>query len=133
VLAYADRLTMAPIYQSGAFIQQCFAVHPLCLNVKRFEGGERLLFGCTSCHLTHRIGLESVVARLSAVPTESGEPPPAGSGRPAAALLADCAAQHAQALSVRLLNVMEDLVGLRCSECRRVYELHVHIFETHQR
>jgi hypothetical protein len=70
---------------------------------------------------------------MSAVPTESGEPLPEGSGRTAAALLADCTTQHAPALSVRLLDVMKDLVGLRCSECRRVYELHVHTFETHQR
>ncbi|MGE3153876.1 MAG: hypothetical protein AB7G48_02915 [Nitrospiraceae bacterium] len=124
---------MAPIYQSGAFIQQCFAVHPLCLTVKRLEHGERLLLGCTSCHLTHRIGLRTVVARLSAVPTESGEAPPVGSERTAAAALADCAAQHAPALSVRRLETVEDLMGLRCSECRRVYELHVQTFETHQR
>jgi hypothetical protein len=28
---------MAEIIRSGAFLQQCWSVHPLCLTVKRVE------------------------------------------------------------------------------------------------
>ena len=92
---------------------------------------ERLRYLCISCTNLD----EFFEIRVAAVrhQLEYGGPPAADGLAPAAALLADCAAQHAPALSVRLLDVMEDLVGLRCSECRRVYELHVHTFETHQR
>lgn len=124
---------MARVFHSGAFVQQCFAVHPLCLNVKRYDASERLVLSCTSCNMSHRLTVREVASRIMAVPSESGTPLGSAPLVAPAEQLAACAAQHAPALSVRAVDVVEELVGLRCAECRRVYELSVPTIETHQR
>lgn len=124
---------MGQIFQSGAFVQQCFAVHPLCLNVKRIEGTERLILSCTNCKLAHRLTLQDIAARGPAMPSESGTPvqPPA----PAvpSAHLAACVANHAPALSVRALDVVRETISLRCADCRWFYECSIPTVETHQK
>ncbi len=124
---------MGQIFYSGAFVQQCFAVHPLCLNVKRFEQPERLVLSCTSCKLSHRVTVRDLAARVPAVPTESGTPLPPSQPVSPAEQLASCMARHAPALSVRVLDVVEEQMGLRCAECRRIYDFVVPTVETHQR
>ncbi|GKS57116.1 hypothetical protein YTPLAS18_06430 [Nitrospira sp.] len=124
---------MAQIFHSGAFVQQCFAVHPLCLSVKRYEGSDRMVLTCTSCNMSHRLTVGEVLARLMVVPSESGVPLTPESSVSPAEQLAHCAAEHAPALSVRAVDVVEELIGLRCGECRRVYELTIPAIETHQR
>ncbi len=124
---------MAQIFHSGAFVQQCFAVHPLCLAVKRYEGGERMVLSCTSCNMLHRLTIGEVASRVMVVPSESGVPLVSEAPISAAQQLAACATDHGPALSVRVVDVAEDVVGLRCAECRRVYELSVPAIETHQR
>jgi hypothetical protein len=47
--------------------------------------------------------------------------------------LASCLNAHAAALSLREMDVFEDLVMLRCAECRRQYTVTVVAFETHQK
>ncbi len=71
--------------------------------------------------------------RVAAVPTESGMPLAAPSGQGPADQLRACAEQHGTALSVRAVDVVEEMIGLRCAECRRIYQLHVPAIETHQR
>ena len=51
----------------------------------------------------------------------------------AGALLASCLQTHAAALSLREMDVFEDLVVVRCAECRRHYAVTVAAFETHQK
>ena len=57
---------MAQRFQSGAFVQQCFAVHPLCLSLKRLDEQGRLIIACTSCRMMHQMVSGQVVARVAA-------------------------------------------------------------------
>jgi hypothetical protein len=58
---------MGQVFKSGAFIQQCFAVHPLCLNLKSLHLPSGLVLRCTSCNMLHRLTLRALVLRVSAV------------------------------------------------------------------
>lgn len=105
---------MAPVFKSGAFIQQCFASHRLCLILKQLSGPDTVLLTCSSCNLQHRLTLRGVSgSRLEN--------------------LAQCAAVHSTALGVREMDVLQEFVRIRCGECRLVYDLEVAEFETHQR
>ena len=125
---------MGQVFRSGAFLQQCWSVHPLCLAVKRIADGNQLILACTSCRFAHYLTLDSVDVRASAASegtdTSSGK---ATVSPDAQAELVGCLDAHAAALSLREMDVFEDLALLRCAECRRHYELHVTSFETHQK
>lgn len=116
---------MAEVYKSGAFLQQCLAVHPLCVRLKKWDG-EMLVLGCSSCKMVHRLTVAALVARESdAAPAPSG-------GRSATDLLNGCAQSHGADVSVRQVDSFRDLVVLRCAECRRHYDAAVASFETHR-
>jgi hypothetical protein len=124
---------MAQVFRSGAFLQQCWSVHPLCVAVKRIANDRTLILSCSSCRSVHHLALASVVVRASAVPVESGD-----AGEPTGSLkgqsqLTGCLETHAAALSIRDMDVFEDLALIRCAECRRHYALTVASFETHQK
>lgn len=123
---------MGQRYQSGAFVQQCFAVHPLCLSLKRIDDEGRLVVGCTSCRMVHHMLPEQVVARVAAVPL-GGEMTSARATPTARELLEACLRAHAVAVTIRELDVIRDSVGLRCAECRRMFDLQVSVFESHQK
>ena len=123
---------MAQVYKSGAFIQQCFAVHPLCLNLKSLHLPNGVVLKCTSCNMLHRLTLRALVLRVSAVHA-ADDTAAAGTDRPAAAHLEKCAAEHLGALSVRALDVVREEAGLRCGECRKMFDLDIVSVETHQR
>ena len=125
---------MAQVFKSGAFIQQCFAVHPLCLNLKSLHLPGSVIIRCTSCNMLHRLTLRAVVLRVSAVrAVEDAAETGAGEVRPAAAHLEACAAEHPAALSVRAMDVVREEAGLRCGECRKMYDLEIVAVETHKR
>ena len=46
------------------------------------------------------------------------------------ALLKACVSTHPPSLTLREMDVFQDLVLLRCADCRRQYELTVSAFET---
>ncbi len=121
---------MSPTFNSGAFVQQCFASHCLCLSVKKLALPEKILLSCTSCNMLHRLTIRlltsSTPVLLSLVGQTQGE-------KEAAGHLMQCFATHQTALGVREVDVVRDAVGLRCAECRRTYDLDVAAFETHQR
>jgi hypothetical protein len=119
-------------FQSGAFVQQCFAVHPLCLSLKRMDAEGRLLVSCTSCRMMHLMVTEHIVARVAAVPL-GGEMISAKAIPTAKELLATCLEAHPVAVTIRELDVIRDNVGLRCGECRRMFDLQVSTFESHQK
>jgi hypothetical protein len=123
---------MAQVFKSGAFIQQCFAVHPLCLNLKSLHLPGGVTIRCTSCNMLHRLTLRAVVLRVSAVHAVE-DAAEAREDRPAAAHLEVCAAEHPAALSVRAMDVVREEAGLRCGECRKMYDLEIVAVETHQR
>ncbi len=119
---------MTEIIRSGAFLQQCWAVHPLCLQIKRMANDRTLILACTSCKSAHHVALGLVASKEATGLSGDGGPIQEGE-----ALLNACVARHHSALTLRNMNVFDDLVLLRCAECRRHYEVTVASFETHQR
>ena len=121
---------MSPIFKSGAFIQQCFSVHPLCLAFHTYAQPETVVFTCTSCRLTHRI---SVRAMRTRVPVALAHDDVSGSQERALDHFLRCTSAHPAAVVVREMDAVRDVMGLRCAECRRLYDIEVAAFETHQR
>jgi hypothetical protein len=122
---------MSPTFKGGAFIQQCFAVHQLSLSLKKMAPPDRILLACTACNLLHRLTVRAVVLRRPVVAEAAGGE--AGGAKDAAEQLARCAESHPAALGVRAMDVVEEAAGLRCAECRRLYDLDVAAFETEQK
>ena len=125
---------MGQVFRSGAFLQQCWSVHPLCVGVKRITAENQLALACTSCRFAHYVTMGSVVLGPSAVLDKAAQSTDTG-GTPSDAqtLLASCLEAHPTALSLREMDVFEDLAVIRCAECRRHYALTVTAFETHQK
>lgn len=123
---------MAQIVRSGAFLQQCWSVHPLCVLVKRIGENRRLVLSCSSCKSAHYLSIGMVVPHDSASQQEAvgREGDRAASGD---LLLDACVAAHRTSISLREMDVFQDLVRLRCADCRRHYTLHVSAFETHHK
>jgi hypothetical protein len=125
---------MAEIIRSGAFLQQCWSVHPLCVAVKRMTEHRTLILTCSSCRFIHHLALTSIVAKASVAPSQ-----PDGLSRnrmreeEGLTQLAGCLETHAPALSLREMDVFEDRALIRCADCRRHYDLTVSAFETHQK
>ncbi len=122
---------MAEIIRSGAFLQQCWSVHPLCLTVKRVEPDRIVVLTCSSCRMVHRVTACAIARKASAMEpstSESDFAQPDGLGA-----LKTCLGAHASALSVREMDVFQDAVWVRCAECRAQFDLTVSQFETHQK
>lgn len=95
-------------------------------------GDRSLVLSCSSCKSTHHLTLGNVVSRISSVHgTDGGGQTLTGVSD--AELLKACATTHQSAVTLRDMDVFQDLVLLRCSDCRRQYELTVAAFETHQK
>ena len=125
---------MGQVFRSGAFLQQCWSVHPLCVTVRRITAENQLALACTSCRFAHYVTMGSVVLVPSAA-SDDAAPPVTAPGAPSDAqpLLASCLEAHASALSIRKMDVFDDLAVIRCAECRRHYALSVTAFETLQK
>ena len=123
---------MAQRFESGAFVQQCFAVHPLCLSLKRIDGDGWLVVACTSCRMMHLMTALQVKGRVAAVPV-GGEVESPKAVPTAREMLEDCLRAHPVSVTIRELDVIRDQVGLRCGECRRVFDMQVSAFESHQK
>ena len=125
---------MAEIIRSGAFLQQCWSVHPLCVAVKRIAENRTLILNCSSCRFVHHLTFSAIMAKTSVRLSEPGD---LSTGRQHAGeeltQLAGCLEAHAPALSLREMDVFEDRALIRCADCRRHYVLTVSAFETHQR
>jgi hypothetical protein len=122
---------MAEIIRSGAFLQQCWSVHPLCLTVKRVEPERIVVLTCSSCRMVHRAVTDRITRQASAA---DSAPPDSGPAQPDGLVgLQACLGAHAPALSVREMDVFQDALWLRCAECRAHYDMTVSQFETHQK
>ncbi len=115
---------MADISHSGAFLQQCFAVHPLCLTLRRLDPENRLVVPCRSCKLVHYIAVSDIVSPPSEHVASADRATPR-------ARLLHCLERHPLSVTIRAMDVMEDALGLRCGECRYLMDLTVAAFETH--
>jgi hypothetical protein len=123
---------MTHVIRSGAFLQQCWSVHPLCLAVKRMGEDRIMVLTCSSCRSAHHLAINQIVPKDSA----SQEPTTAGAtGEEVSAetLLSACLMTHRASLTLREMDVFQDVVLIRCADCRRHYGLHVSAFETHHK
>jgi hypothetical protein len=109
-------------YKSGAFIQQCFASHPLSLTFKTVTTGV-LVLQCIACRLRHQIAIENLTARTAG----SSESQPAKTSQQQ---LARCVGEHATAVRVSNMNVAVDALELRCRDCRTTFAIEALGFET---
>ena len=122
---------MAETIRGGAFLQQCWSVHPLCLTVKRVEPERVVVLTCSSCRMVHRVTTGEITRQASAAGSALSESGPAGQDGLAA--LKTCIGTHMSALSVREMDVFQDALWVRCAECRAQYDLTVSQFETQQK
>ncbi|HSA85529.1 MAG TPA: hypothetical protein VLE46_05075 [Nitrospira sp.] len=123
---------MMQIIRSGAFLQQCWSVHPLCVTVKRMTDENTVVLSCSSCKSSHHLTIASVVSKApSAQPVASQDAP--RDERSGEEFLKACVSVHQASLTLREMDVFQDLVLLRCADCRRLYELTIGSFETRHR
>ena len=122
---------MAEAIRGGAFLQQCWSVHPLCLTVKRVEPERVVVLTCSSCRMVHRVTTGAIARQASAAESALSESGPAEQDGLAA--LKTCIGTHMSALSVREMDVFQDALWVRCAECRAQYDLTVSQFETQQK
>ena len=126
------RLIMTQVIRSGAFLQQCWSVHPLCVIIKRMTDEQIVVLSCSSCKSVHLLTTTTIASSGPSVLGASGgqnvrdEPP-------GEEYLKACVSSHPSALSLREMDVFQDLVRLRCADCRRLYDLAVTTFETRQK
>ncbi|MDX1410548.1 MAG: hypothetical protein R3351_00175 [Nitrospirales bacterium] len=112
-----------PIFNTGAFLQQCFAVHPLSLSFKMVTLPDKVGILCANCNMRHRLTVAMSQGSQQEEPlAEEGAVPQ----------LKLCAKTHSEDLRVSGVNVESDSVQLRCRECNRTYQFHVSLFETYQ-
>ncbi len=111
------------VYQSGAFLQQCFSVHPLSLEVKVVTPPDLIGILCLNCRMRHRLrpgrssGTEDSLRDTEPHQVEA---------------LYGCSAQHIHELRVASVDVVQECVEIRCRPCRKTFHLKVRLFETHQ-
>jgi hypothetical protein len=122
---------MAETIRGGAFLQQCWSVHPLCLTVKRVEPERIVVLTCSSCRMVHRVTTDAITRQASVAESALSEAGPAEQDGLAA--LKTCMGTHMSALSVREMDVFQDALWVRCAECRAQYDLTVSQFETQQK
>ena len=120
---------MAQVIRSGAFLQQCWSVHPLCVTVRRMTDERAVVLSCSSCKSVHYLTVAAVSSKeaLTQRRAEENELKDEQHGQ---ALLKTCVSTHSPYLTLREMDVFQDLVRLRCADCRRQYELTVSAFET---
>ncbi len=123
---------MTQVIRSGAFLQQCWSVHPLCVTVKRMTEENAVVLLCSSCKLAHHLSLATVTAIASSAQQASVEEA-LRAEPPGEDYLKPCVASHAASLTLREMDVFQDQVRLRCADCRRLYDVTVLAFETRQK
>ncbi len=114
---------MAHVFQSGAFLQQCFSVHPLSLSFKRFTTPDTIGIFCIHCKSRHRLTVGTITRVLG-----DSELCEEGAGTK----LEACANHHQEALHVTEVSVDRDIVQFRCRECRAGFQTTISLFETYQ-
>ncbi len=114
---------MANVFQSGAFLQQCFSVHPLSLRFKIFTVPDTIGIFCMNCNSRHRLTIGTMTRVI-------GESTLREEG--ARTKLETCATHHQASLHVTEVSVDRDIVQFRCRECKTGFQATVSLFETYQ-
>ncbi len=120
---------MAQVIRSGAFLQQCWSVHPLCITVKRMTEDNVVVLLCSSCKSAHYLTIAMATSTTSSAQQIAGE----AAQVPGEEYLKACVAAHAPSLTLREMDVFQDVARLRCADCRRAYDVTVAGFETRQK
>lgn len=111
------------VIRSGAFLQQCFSMHPLSLSLKLVTLPELIGVICANCCMKHRLIVRwAAGAELEKPALENDE----------MASLHTCSQTHPEDVRISLVDVVKDLVEFRCRPCRRTYHLEIGTFETKQ-
>ena len=112
-----------PVFKSGAFLQQCFSVHPLTLILKLVTAPSLVGVACTNCRMKHRLTVKQVEQKEGedAVVLGDGIEP-----------FEQCSQAHMEELRISEVDVMKNIVEFRCYPCRRTYRLDLEMIETHQ-
>ncbi|MDH5427955.1 MAG: hypothetical protein OEZ57_04210 [Nitrospirota bacterium] len=111
------------VFKSGAFLQQCFSVHPLTLILKLVTPPSMIGIFCTNCQMKHRLTITWMTA--------SGVEQP-GSKDQEMLALQDCSKAHPEEVRLSLVDVVKNAVEFRCYPCSRTYALNLSLVETHQ-
>jgi hypothetical protein len=111
------------IFKSGAFLQQCFSVHPLTLNLKLVTPPDLVGVVCANCRMKHRLTIQRVVPQEMEGITIVEE---------GMLSFQHCSKNHPEDVRISLVDVGKNLVEFRCRPCRRTYLLEVSMIETHQ-
>ncbi len=87
---------------------------------------------CSSCKSAHHLSIAAITSIASSAQQVAAEV--ALSDEPFGdECLKACVSTHHTSLSLREMDVFQDLVRLRCADCRRLYDLTVSAFETRQK
>ena len=111
------------VFKSGAFLQQCFSVHPLSLGVKVVTLPDLIGIVCLNCRMRHRLTLSQSAETANATPENQLH---------GAEDVHPCSTQHIEDLRVASVDVVQNFVEIRCRPCRRTFRLKIRLFETHQ-
>ncbi len=111
------------IFKSGAFLQQCFSVHPLTLIVKLVTPPALVGVVCTNCRMKHRLTVKQ------GVPKEKDNTEVADKGMEA---FQQCSQMHAEEIRISEVDVMKNLVEFRCHPCHRIFRFDLRMIETQQ-
>lgn len=114
---------MPTIYKSGAFLQQCFSVHPLSLNFKMLTLPDKIGIACVNCKFRHRLTIKSISRLIG--DAESFQEDDAEN-------LHACVSQHKEALHVTEVSVKQDIVQFRCRLCKIGFQVSISLYETYQ-
>ncbi len=114
---------MPTIYKSGAFLQQCFSVHPLSLSLKMLTLPDKIGIACVNCKFRHRLTLNTISRIIG--DSESFQ-------EGAAESLQSCITQHQDALHVTEVSVKHDIVQFRCRLCKTGFQVNISLYETYQ-
>ncbi len=114
---------MGNIFRSGAFLQQCFSVHPLSLSLKMLTLPDKIGVFCLHCKSRHRLTVDTISRVIGdAELFEEG----------AARMLEACANAHQEALHVTEVSVDGNIVQFRCRECKAGFQTKISLYETYQ-
>lgn len=114
---------MPNIFKTGAFLQQCFSVHPLSLSFKMFMFPDKLGIFCQNCKIRHRLTISNISKMIG-----SSEMLTVG----VADILRYCAENHQGMLQVTEVSVEFNAIKLRCRTCKASFQLTIMLYESYQ-
>ena len=111
------------VFKSGAFLQQCFSVHPLTLILKLVTPPDLVGVVCTNCRMKHRLTVRHVLQQ---------EQEDNGTKTEGMLAFQKCSQMHPEDVRISLVDVVRNSAEFRCRPCRRTYFLDIGLMETHQ-